>query len=390
MKNSTSKFYFGEYGGRYVPETLIPALEETAEAFEKLKNDKNFNAEYRQILKDFVGRETPLFFAPHLSERYKAKIYLKREDLCHTGSHKINNAVGQALLARYMKKKKLIAETGAGQHGVATATVAAYFGFECKIFMGTEDMRRQAINVHRMRLLGSEVQGVDSGSKTLKDAINDAMRYWTLHVSDTHYLFGSVLGPYPFPKMVHFFQKIIGEETKKQILEKEGRFPDYIIACVGGGSNSMGIFSPFIGNKKVKLIGVEAGGKGNKTGQHAARFMHPEKGVLHGTFSYLIQKNGQIQLTHSIAPGLDYASIGPEHAYLHDQGLASYDYITDKQAVFGFKLLSSTEGIIPALESSHAVGYLEKIKDRIKGKCVVINISGRGDKDLFTVEDYKA
>lgn len=385
MKN----FYFGEYGGRFVPETLIPALEETDNVFNKFKNDPDFKKELYQKLKDFAGRVTPLYFAGRLSEKYKSRIYLKREDLCHTGSHKINNAIGQALLAKRLGKTHLIAETGAGQHGVATATIAAHLGFKCTIFMGTEDIRRQAINVHRMELLGAKVNPVDSGSKTLKDAVNEALRYWTMYVADTHYLFGSVLGPHPFPKIVHYFQSVIGKETKKQIMSMEGGLPDYIVACVGGGSNAMGIFSAFLNNRKVKLIGVEAGGRGPGIGQHAARFIKPLKGILHGAYSYVIQQEGQIMSTHSIAAGMDYPMVGPEHALLFDKKRAFYDYVEDKLAVFGFRLLSAYEGIIPALESAHAVGYLEKIKKEIKGKCVIVNISGRGDKDLFSVKEFE-
>jgi len=383
-----NKFYFGEYGGRYVPETLIPALQETEETFIKYKKDSLFKQELKCELKDFVGRETPLYFAKYLSNKYKAKIYLKREDLCHTGAHKINNTVGQALLALRMKKTHLIAETGAGQHGVATATVAAHYGFKCTIFMGAEDIRRQAINVERMNMLGASVKCVNSGSKTLKDAINEALRYWTSNVRDTHYLFGSVLGPYPFPHIVRYFQSVIGKETKKQILQREKKYPDYVIACVGGGSNAIGIFSAFINYPQVKLIGVEAGGLNSKQGMHAARFIKPSKGVLHGSYSYLLQDKGQVLPTHSIAPGLDYPMIGPEHANLYDLKRAEYDYATDKMALNGFKLLTEKEGIIPALESSHAIGYLEKIKNKIKGKCVIVNLSGRGDKDLEMVREY--
>lgn len=386
MKN----FYFGDlYGGRFVPETLIPALEEVSLAFEKYKNNKTFKTELEELFKNFIGRETPLYFAGRLSEKYGSKIYLKREDLCHTGSHKINNAVGQALLAKRLNKKHLIAETGAGQHGVATATVAAHFGFKCTIFMGTEDIRRQLLNVHRMELLGAKVVGVDSGTKTLKDAVNEALRYWTFNVSDTHYLFGSVLGPHPFPKMVHHFQSIIGRETKKQFFSAEKSLPDYVIACVGGGSNAIGIFSPFLNLPEVKLIGVEALGRGKKPGLHAARFINPLRGVLHGAYSYVIQKEGQIMPTHSVAAGMDYPMVGPEHAYLFDEKKATYSYVNDAEAVRGFKLLSGLEGIIPALESAHAVGYLEKIKNKIKGKTVVVNISGRGDKDLHSVKEFE-
>ncbi|MBN2145477.1 MAG: tryptophan synthase subunit beta [Candidatus Aureabacteria bacterium] len=388
MKNDISRYFYGPYGGRFVPETLIPALEEVEKAFFRYRNESGFKKELSTIFKYYVGRPTPLYFAKRLSQNYRARIYLKREDLCHTGSHKINNAVGQALLAKRLRKTRLIAETGAGQHGVATATVAAHFGFKCSIFMGTEDVRRQALNVYRMKLLGAQVREVDAGSKTLKDAINEAMRNWTETVLDTHYLFGSVLGPYPFPMIVRHFQSVIGEETRKQIRLIEKKDPDYVLACVGGGSNSIGIFSPFLSLPGIQLIGVEAGGIGKKLGLHAARFFHPEKGVFQGSLSYVLQQNGQIYRTHSIAAGLDYPSIGPEHALLHDLKKVKYDSVNDDEAVHGFKILSAMEGIIPALESSHAVGYLEKIKHEIINKLVVINLSGRGDKDCTSVIEH--
>jgi tryptophan synthase beta chain len=365
-------------------------LEEVEAAFQKYKNDARFKKELSEHFQNFVGRETPLYFAQRLSEKYRAKIYLKREDLCHTGAHKINNTLGQALLAKRLKKKTLIAETGAGQHGVATAAVAAHFGFGCKVFMGEEDMQRQALNVHRMRLLGTEVQAVSSGSKTLKDAINDALRYWTEHVLDTYYLFGSVLGPHPFPTLVRYFQSVIGRETRQQIRKLEGRDPHCILACVGGGSNSIGIFSAFLKNSAVRLIGVEAGGFGNKAGQHAARFLNPQKGIFQGTFSYVIQEEGQIQPTHSISAGLDYPSIGPEHAFLYDQKRVEYVSVNDQEALNAFKLLCRLEGIIPALESAHALAYLEKIQKAIRGKIVVVNLSGRGDKDAQSVQTVES
>lgn len=387
---ATKSYFFGDYGGRFVPETLIPALVEADRVFEDARRDPAFRKELRRKLVHFVGRDTPLYPAKRLSSHYRAKIYLKREDLCHTGAHKINNTVGQALLARRMHKKRLIAETGAGQHGVATATVAAHFGFECTIYMGKEDIRRQAINVDRMRWLGARVEEVSSGSQTLKDAINEAMRDWTRTVGDTHYLFGSVLGPHPFPKMVHYFQKVIGTETRRQIRAFEHRNPDYVIACVGGGSNAIGIFSAFLNDPSVRLIGVEAGGRSNRPGQHAARFLDPKKGVLHGSYSYLLQKNGQVIPTHSVAPGLDYPMIGPEHAWLHDNQKAFYDCADDKTALKGFELLSRLEGILPALESAHAIGYLEKIRRRIHDKIVVVNLSGRGDKDLAILAETRS
>ncbi|MDQ3636187.1 MAG: tryptophan synthase subunit beta [Acidobacteriota bacterium] len=385
--------YWGEYGGRFVPETLVSPLEELTEAYFAVRETAEFRAEFEQLLKDFSGRPTPLFYARRLSEELGgAKIYFKREDLGHTGSHKINNAIGQILLARKMSKKRIIAETGAGQHGVATATVCALFGFECVIYMGTEDMRRQALNVFRMELLGAEVRGVDAGSKTLKDAINEALRDWVTNVETTHYLLGSALGPHPYPLMVRDFQSVIGTEAREQILEMEGRLPDCLVACVGGGSNSIGLFYPFLQDAEVKMIGVEAGGKGNVLGEHAARFNQTsgnKVGVLQGTKSYLLQDtHGQISLTHSISAGLDYASIGPEHAYLHDIGRVEYASASDDEALEAFQTLSQISGIIPALETSHGIAYAMKLAKEMKqDEVIIVNLSGRGDKDVNTVAD---
>ena len=376
---------FGPYGGRYVPETLMAALQELEREYEKARRDKKFRAEFHRLLKDFAGRPTPLFPAQRLTrELGGAKIYLKREDLLHTGAHKINNCLGQVLLAQRMGKHRIIAETGAGQHGVATATVCALFGFECVVYMGVEDMRRQELNVFRMRLLGSEVRGVDAGSRTLKDAINEAMRDWVTNVRTTHYLLGSVLGAHPYPTMVRDFHSVIGRETRAQILKAEGKLPTAIIACVGGGSNAIGIFHEFLGDKKVKLIGVEAGGRGEQLGDHAARFRGGLPGVLQGTYSYVLQDSrGQIATTHSISAGLDYPSIGPEHAALADSKRAEYVAASDKEALDGCVLLARTEGIIPALESAHAVAECVKRAPRMKKSDVlVVNISGRGDKDI--------
>ncbi len=385
--------YWGEYGGRFVPETLVSPLEELTEAYFAVREDAEFRAEFEQLLKDFSGRPTPLFYAKRLSEKLGgAKIYFKREDLGHTGSHKINNAIGQILLARKMSKKRIIAETGAGQHGVATATVCALFGFECVIYMGTEDMRRQALNVFRMELLGAEVRGVDAGSRTLKDAINEALRDWVTNVETTHYLLGSALGPHPYPLMVRDFQSVIGTEAREQILEMEGRLPDCLVACVGGGSNSIGLFYPFLQDAEVKMIGVEAGGKGDALGEHAARFNQTsgnKVGVLQGTKSYLLQDtHGQISLTHSISAGLDYASIGPEHAYLHDIGRVEYASASDNEALEAFQTLSQISGIIPALETSHGIAYAMKLAKEMKqDEVIIVNLSGRGDKDVNTVAD---
>jgi len=376
---------FGPYGGRYVPETLMAALEELEREYEKAKRDRRFQQRLNQLLRTYAGRPTPLFFASRLTKRLGgAKIYLKREDLLHTGAHKINNCLGQVLLAERMGKRRIIAETGAGQHGVATATVCALFGFDCVVYMGTEDMRRQELNVFRMRLLGAEVRGVDSGSRTLKDAINEAMRDWVTNVRTTHYLLGSVLGAHPYPAMVRDFHKVIGRETRAQILKAEGKLPSAIIACVGGGSNSIGIFHEFIKDKRVKLIGVEAGGCGGNLGQHAARFHGGFPGVLQGTYSYVLQDEaGQIANTHSVSAGLDYPSIGPEHAWLKDSGRAEYVSASDAEALAACTCLARTEGIIPALESAHAVAEVVKRAPGMKkSETVVVNISGRGDKDI--------
>ena len=376
---------FGVYGGRYVPETLMAALEELEREYEKAKRDRKFQQRLDDLLRQYAGRPTPLSFAHRLTEKLGgARIYLKREDLLHTGAHKINNCLGQALLVERMGKRRVIAETGAGQHGVATATVCALLGFECVVYMGTEDMRRQELNVFRMRLLGAEVRGVDSGSRTLKDAINEAMRDWVTNVRTTHYLLGSVLGAHPYPTMVRDFHRVIGREARRQILKAEGRLPRAIIACVGGGSNSIGIFYDFIKDKKVELIGVEAGGRGETLGDHAARFRGGSPGVLQGTFSYVLQdKAGQIALTHSVSAGLDYPSIGPEHAELHDTGRAQYLPASDAEALEATMLLARTEGIIPALESAHAVAEAIKRAPKMKrSEVVIVNISGRGDKDI--------
>jgi tryptophan synthase beta chain len=376
---------FGAYGGRYVPETLMAALEELEREYAKARRDKKFRDEFAHLLKNYAGRPTPLFFARRLTEKLGgAKIYLKREDLLHTGAHKINNCLGQALLARRMGKHRIIAETGAGQHGVATATVCALFGFECVVYMGTEDMRRQELNVFRMKLLGAEVRGVDSGSKTLKDAINEAMRDWVTNVRTTHYLLGSVLGAHPYPTMVRDFHSVIGREARAQILKAEGKLPGTIIACVGGGSNAIGIFHQFLGDKRVKLIGVEAGGRGHELGEHAARSWGGSPGVLQGAYSYVLQdSHGQIALTHSISAGLDYPMLGPEHAALFDSKRAEYVAASDQEALDALTTLSRLEGIIPALESAHAVAECIKRAPKMKkSDVVIVNISGRGDKDI--------
>jgi len=380
--------YFGQYGGRYVPEILINALDELEKNYVKSKNDKEFHEELSYYLKNYAGRPTPLYFAARLTKYLGgAKIYLKREDLCHLGAHKINNTLGQVLLARKMGKSNIIAETGAGQHGVSAAAVSALFDLKCKIFMGAKDIERQSPNVFRMKLLGAEVIEVNSGSKTLKDAVNEAIRYWVSNIDDTYYVLGSVVGPHPYPTIVRDFQKVIGIETKKQIIGAEGRLPDYIIACVGGGSNAIGIFYPFLKNSDTtNLIGIEAGGEGIASQKHGASLSAGEKGVLQGSFSYLLQdKYGQIREAHSISAGLDYPGVGPEHAYLKEKGLARYENILDKEALEAFKILSQLEGIIPALESAHAVAYAIKIApDLDKDKIIVINLSGRGDKDIDT------
>ncbi|HSK29324.1 MAG TPA: tryptophan synthase subunit beta [Candidatus Limnocylindria bacterium] len=383
--------YWGEYGGRFVPETLVAPLDELTSAYLAARDDGAFHAELDSLLKNYSGRPTPLTFARRLSEMLGgARIYLKREDLNHTGAHKINNCLGQILLARRMGKTRIIAETGAGQHGVATATVCALFGMECVVYMGTEDMRRQELNVFRMRLLGAEVGGVDAGSRTLKDAINEALRDWVTNVDATYYLLGSALGPHPYPLMVRDFQTVIGRETRQQILEAEGRLPDTLVACVGGGSNSIGFCHEFLKDDDVRMVGVEAGGRGSELGQHAARFMDGGSvGVLQGTKSYLLQdEQGQISATHSVSAGLDYASVGPEHASLHDSGRVKYVSVSDDEALEAFQLLSRTEGIIPALESSHAIAYAVKTAPGSSPDAVVIiNLSGRGDKDVNTVAE---
>ncbi|MGB9978188.1 tryptophan synthase subunit beta [Methanobacterium sp.] len=379
---------FGKYGGIFVPELLIPALEELEKAFLKYKDDKEFNAELEYYLREFAGRPTPLYYAENLSEKLGCKIYLKREDLLHTGAHKINNTLGQGLLAKYMGKERLIAETGAGQHGIATATVGALFGMPSDIYMGSVDVARQKLNVFRMEISGAKVIPVESGAKTLKDAMNEAMRDWITNVENTHYLLGSTAGPHPYPTMVKHFQTVIGKETKKDILEKEGRLPDAVIACVGGGSNSMGIFSEFIDDKEVELVGAEGGGDGLE-GKHGATLSAGTEGILHGSLSFVLQDDyGQISEAHSISAGLDYPGVGPEHSYLKVTGRAKYGPITDEEAFRAFKMLSKYEGIIPALESSHAVAMAEKYAKENPGKTIVINLSGRGDKDVNIIADF--
>jgi len=383
---------FGPFGGRYIPETLMPALLELERAYAAARRDRKFEADLLHYLKLYVGRPTPLYFAQRLTKRLGgARIYLKREVLCHTGAHKINNAIGQALLARRMKKGRVIAETGAGQHGVATATAAAMFGLACEIYMGTEDMQRQALNVFRMRLLGATVTGVEAGSRTLKDAINEALRDWTTHVRTTNYILGSVLGPHPYPMMIRDFQAVIGREARKQALSLEGRLPDYLVACVGGGSNSIGLFHAFLKDRRVKMIGVEAAGLGVESGKHAARFAGGRPGVLHGTMTYLLQDDdGQVNLTHSVSAGLDYAAVGPEHSFYHETGRIQYTSATDEEALAAFDLLAREEGIVPALESAHAVAEVVKLAPRLKKReVIVVNLSGRGDKDVQQVARIK-
>lgn len=378
--------YFGEYGGAYVPETLMPALGELKKGFYRHVKSRAFQKEFMYYLSEYVGRPTPLYFAANISRRTGMKLYLKREDLCHTGAHKINNAIGQVLLAKWMGKERVIAETGAGQHGVATATASALLGLKCRVYMGTDDMKRQALNVTRMEILGAEAVGVESGSRTLKDAINEALRDWVTNVGNTHYVLGTAFGPHPYPTMVKEFVSVIGKEAIRQIMKKEGRAPDVIVACVGGGSNAMGIFYPFIKDERVKLIGVEAGGLGIETGKHAARFATGRVGVFQGTKSYVLQDDdGQILPTHSVSAGLDYASVGPEHSFLRDIKRVHYAYATDNEVLHAFSLLSGEEGIIPALESSHAVAYVIKHADELQGKVVIVNLSGRGDKDVDQV-----
>ncbi|MGA2675967.1 MAG: tryptophan synthase subunit beta [Methanobacterium sp.] len=381
---------FGKYGGIFVPELLIPALEELEAAFIKYKDDKNFNVELDYYLREFAGRPTSLYYARNLSEKLGCKIYLKREDMLHTGAHKINNTLGQGLLAQHMGKKRLIAETGAGQHGIATAVVGALLKMPTEVYMGSEDVIRQKLNVFRMELSNAKVLPVDNGSRTLKDAINEALRNWISNVEDTHYLIGSTMGPHPYPTMVKHFQSIIGRETRKQIMEKEGVNPDVIIACVGGGSNAIGIFSEFIEHDEVELIGVEGGGNGVNSGKTGATLSVGSEGVLHGSLSFVLQDDyGQISEAHCVSAGLDYPGVGPEHAYLKVTGRAKYVAITDKEALHGFKLLSQYEGIIPALESAHAIAYLEKYAEMRgnKGKTIIVNLSGRGDKDMFLVAE---
>lgn len=386
------KAYYGEFGGQFVSESLMNTLKELDEAFEKAIRDESFRKEYHYYLEQYVGRETPLYFAERLSEKYGTRIYLKREDLNHTGAHKINNVIGQILLAKRMGKKKVIAETGAGQHGVATATGAALFDMECTVYMGEEDIKRQALNVMRMEMLGAKVVSVQSGSNTLKDATNEAIRTWAKTAEDTFYVIGSAVGPYPYPKMVKEFQSVISREAKKQILETEGRLPDVVMACVGGGSNSIGMFADFIDEKDVKLVGVEAAGLGIETGKHASAMALGKPGVLHGMKSYLLQDdNGNVELAHSISAGLDYPGVGPEHAYLRDSGRAEYVSITDVEAMDALMELCRLEGIIPAIESAHAVAYAKKMaKTMKKDDIMIVCLSGRGDKDVNTISDYLA
>lgn len=379
--------HFGIFGGRYVPETLMPALLELEEAYEQTRFDALFWSEVDGYLKDYVGRPSPLYYAANISDELGAKVYFKREDLNHTGAHKVNNVIAQGLLAKKLGKKKVIAETGAGQHGVATATIAALLGLECEIFMGAKDVARQELNVFRMKLLGAKVHAVESGSRTLKDAMNDAIRHWVTHARDTFYIIGTVAGPHPYPMMVRDFQAIIGWEARAQILEKEGRLPDHIIACIGGGSNAIGMFQHFLEDKEVQCIGIESGGLGTDTDKHGASLLKGRPGVLHGQMSYLLQDpDGQILEAHSISAGLDYPGIGPEHAFHKENGTVVYDTITDAEALDAFVWLSRKEGIIPAFESSHAVAYLKKMPD-IAGKLVIVNLSGRGDKDMIQAKD---
>jgi tryptophan synthase beta chain len=387
-RDPDARGYFGAYGGRFVPETLVAPVEELTAAYFEARDDADFRAELDRLLKHYVGRPTPLYEAARLAEASgAARILLKREDLTHTGAHKINNALGQALLARRMGKRRIVAETGAGQHGVATATACALLGLECRVYMGAEDMRRQALNVVRMELLGAEVRRVDAGSRTLKDAINEAMRDWVTNVTDTYYLLGSVLGPHPYPLMVREFQSVIGREARRQMLDQEGRLPDIVVACVGGGSNAIGIFDAFVDDRDVQLVGVEAGGERIAPGRHAARFAGGSAGVLQGTKTYVLQDAaGNIELTHSISAGLDYAAVGPEHAWLRDQGRAQYAYVDDADALAAFRTLARLEGIIPALESAHAVAHAQRLAHVAKeGTIILVNLSGRGDKDVSSV-----
>ncbi|MCK8828096.1 tryptophan synthase subunit beta [Natroniella acetigena] len=385
-----SKGRFGEFGGAYVPELLIPALEELAEAYDKYKEDEEFQEEFRYYLEEYVGRANPLYYAERLTEKLGgAKIYLKREDLNHMGAHKINNTLGQVLLADRMGKKKVIAETGAGQHGVATATVAAMFGMDCEIFMGAEDVERQSLNVFRMKLLGAKVRSITEGTATLTDAVDAAIKHWVENSEDTFYLLGSVVGPHPYPTMVRDFQSVIGEEAREQILVAEDKLPDYLIACVGGGSNAIGLFHPFLADEPVKMVGVEAAGLGVDTDKHAATLTKGDKGIIHGYKSYVLQDDdGQIMPVHSISAGLDYPGVGPEHSYLRDSGRAHYEAVTDQQALEAFQLLSEAEGIIPALESSHAIAYAQQLAPKLEqDQIIIVNLSGRGDKDVYSVAD---
>ncbi|QIH75037.1 tryptophan synthase subunit beta [Macrococcoides canis] len=383
--------FFGEYGGQYVPETLMPAVQQLAEKYAELKDDPEFLGELNGYLKDYVGRETPLTYAKRYTEALGgAKIYLKREDLNHTGAHKINNAIGQALIAKRMGKRKLVAETGAGQHGVASATVAALFDMECVVFMGAEDIERQKLNVFRMELLGTKVIPVTNGQGTLSDAVNAALQYWVSHIEDTHYLLGSALGPHPFPTIVRDLQSVIGKEIKKQVIEKESRMPDAVVACIGGGSNAIGTFYPFIEDESVNLYGVEAAGEGQYTMRHALAIGKGKPGVLHGSKMYLIQdKHGQVQLAHSISAGLDYPGVGPEHSYYHDIGRVTYTSVTDNEAMEALVNFTKLEGIIPAIESAHALSYVEKLAPTMnKDQILVVTVSGRGDKDIHTIRDF--
>jgi tryptophan synthase beta chain len=383
--------HFGTFGGRFVPETLVAALDTLTAEYFRAKDDPEFQAELSRLLAEFCGRETPLYLAERWTEKLGgARIYLKREDLLHTGAHKINNALGQIILAKRLGKKRIIAETGAGQHGVATATVAARFGMECVVYMGATDMERQRLNVIRMRLLGAEVRGVEAGQKTLKEAVNEALRDWVTNVRTTHYILGSALGPHPYPMMVRDFHRIIGVEARRQILEREGRLPDLLVACVGGGSNAIGLFHPFLGDAEVRMMGVEAGGHGIKHGEHAARFQGGKLGVLQGTKTWLLaDADGQIELTHSVSAGLDYAAVGPEHAFLQSEGRVDYTYATDDEALAAFSEVSRTEGIIPALETSHALAYVKKVAPTMRrDQIIVANLSGRGDKDVDQAAKY--
>ncbi len=383
------KGYFGSYGGQFVPETLIKTLRELEDAFFRFKKDKIAKKEFEDYLKNYAGRETPLYYAQNLSDYVGFKVYLKREDLLHTGAHKLNNTLGQILLAKFMGKNRIVAETGAGQHGVATATASALLGMECVVYMGKKDMERQEPNVKRMKLLGANVIKVEKGSMTLKSAINEALRDWVKNVKTTHYLLGSAVGPHPFPLIVKYFQSVIGKEARKQILNQEGRLPDSVVACVGGGSNAIGIFSGFV-KDNVELIGVEAGGESLELGKHSATLTKGRPGILHGALSYLLQDDyGQVARVHSVSAGLDYPGVGPEHSYLKDSERAKYDVCFDGEAIEGFKVLSRLEGVIPALESSHAVGYVLKNRDRFKDKLVIVNLSGRGDKDLGIIDSLE-